>query len=153
MFNLNRKCRQHSTPVAAFERALPISTSPSHSDTFPGQLPTDVFVLILSWAYHHALMFLPFKCYINVRFLEYFLHSFLPVWLCDDPALLIVREIAKIQTQGTRRIPPSLYLWRRICPTRIIGEPALLLTPDTSLDAKRVESHWERISMLAPFWW
>lgn len=80
----------------------------------------------LSWADRRSLMVLPFHCHINVCVLRYFFHTFFLVPLCDNPALLGVSEVAKIWTQGTQHVPPSLDFCSGACPTRIIGEPAML---------------------------
>ena len=62
------------------------------------------------------LVVLPSHCY-NICYLKYFSHTFFLTRLCDNPALLVVWEEARIWTQGTQNVSPSLDFCSGACAT------------------------------------
>ena len=91
---LSPRWKRHNIPVAVSKWNLSI--------TLPHwpirHLLTNEFPVSLSL---RLVVFSTLYCYINVRFLKYFLHNLYLVWFCDNPLPLYVWEEAKIWTQGT----------------------------------------------------
>ena len=115
---LSPRWKRHNIPVAVSKWNLSI--------TLPHwpirHLLINEFLVSLSL---RLVVFSTLYCYINVRFLKYFLHNSYLVWFCDNPLLLYVWEEAKIWTQGTLHALLS-HFCSIVRPTSIIGESALL---------------------------
>ena len=92
---LSLRWKRHGIPVTVFQRTLPINLfhqpnqAPSH-----GRIPLDALVSLSLRPVVPSILY----CYVNVRFLKYFLQTFCLVRLCDKPSLLFVWKEAKIWT-------------------------------------------------------
>ena len=88
-----------------------------NSANWPNQVPFQWRILLDTFVnLSPLLVVLPSHCY-NICYLKYFSHTFFLTRLCDNPALLVVWEEARIWTQGTQNVSPFLDFCSGACAT------------------------------------